>query len=54
MAAVASALDEADELEEDAVKELFFTEAPFALTQTEMADYLQLNRFGSFLDEKTK
>lgn len=43
-----------DELEEDAVKELFSTEDPSALTLTEMVDHLQLNRFGSFLDEKTK
>lgn len=46
MAAVASALDEADEL--------FSTEAPSALTLTEMVDYLQLSHFDSLLDEKTK
>lgn len=43
-----------DELEEDAVKELFSTENPSALTLAEMVDHLQINRFGSFQDEKTK
>lgn len=43
-----------DELEEDAVKELFSTEDSSALTLTEMVDHLRLNRFGSFLDEKTR
>lgn len=43
-----------DELEEDAVKELFSTEDSSALTLTEMVDHLRLNRFGSFQDEKTR
>ena len=36
------------------MKALFPVENPSALTLTEMADYLQLKRFGSFLDEETE
>ena len=43
-----------DDLPEDMVKVLFPVENPSALTLTEMADYLQLKRFGSFLDGETK
>ncbi len=43
-----------DDLPEDMVKALFPVENPSALTLTEMADYLQLKRFGSFLDGETK
>lgn len=43
-----------DDLPENMVKALFPVENPSALTLTEMADYLQLKRFGSFLDEETE
>ncbi len=43
-----------DDLPEDMVKALFPVENSSALTLTEMADYLQLKRFGSFLDGETK
>ncbi len=43
-----------DDLPEDMVKALFPVESSSALTLTEMADYLQLKRFGSFLDGETK
>lgn len=43
-----------DDLPEDMVKVLFPVDAPSTLTLTEMADYLQLKRFGSFLDNETK
>ena len=36
------------------MKALFPVENSSALTLTEMADYLQLKRFGSFLDGETK
>ena len=43
-----------DDLPENMVKALFPVENPSALTLTEMADYLQLKRFGSLLDEETE
>lgn len=43
-----------DDLPEDMVKALFPVDDPSALTLSEMVDYLQLNRFGSFLDNETK
>ncbi len=43
-----------DDLPEDMVKALFPVDDLSALTLTEMVDYLQLNRFGSFLDNETK
>ncbi len=43
-----------DDLPEDMTRELFPVDDPSALTLTEMADYLRLNRFGSFLDEETR
>lgn len=43
-----------DEVDPDAAAKLFPVDEPSALTFAEMVDYLQLNRFGSFLDEETK
>lgn len=43
-----------DDLPEDMVQALFPVDDPSALTLMEVADYLQLKRFGSFLDEETK
>lgn len=43
-----------DDLPEDMVKALFPVDDPSALTLTEMVDYLQLKRYGSFLDNETK
>lgn len=43
-----------DDLPENMVKALFPVDDPSALTLTEMVDYLQLKRYGSFLDNETK
>ncbi len=43
-----------DELGEDIARKLFSTENPAGLSYAEMTDCLRVNRFGSFLDAKTK
>lgn len=43
-----------DELEPEAVQELFSTEDPGALSLSEMVDYLKVNRFGSLIDSRLK
>lgn len=46
--------DGGDRFNRTMAKEMFSTDATSTLTLTEMVEHLQLNRFGSFPDEKTK